>query len=97
MEAARDGVRHRVNEAENNVEEIELDVKLWLTEVDNILGKVMEVLDNEDKANMSCSQMACSNVKLRHKHSKKAKNIMQAIDELLKKDKFDKVSYCPTS
>ena len=97
LEATRDGVRHRVNEAENNVEEIELDVKLWLTEVDNILGKVMEVLDNEDKANMSCSQMACSNVKLRHKHSKKAKNIMQEIDELLKKDKFDKVSHCPTS
>ena len=97
LEAARDWVQQRVNEAENNVEEIVPNVKLWLTNVDDILGKAKEVLDNEDKANMSCSQMACPNVKLRHKHSKKAKNIMQEIDALLKKDKFDKVSYRPTS
>ena len=96
LEAARDRVRHRVNEAENNVEEIERDVKLWLTKVDDILGKANEVADNEDKANMSCSQMACPNVKLRHKHSKKAKNIMQEIDVHLKKGNFDRVSYCPT-
>ena len=97
LEAARDRVRHRVNEAENNVEEIERDVKLWLTKVDDILGKANEVLDNEDKANMSCSQMACPNVKLRHKHSKKAKNLMQEIDELLKKGRFEIVSYRPAS
>ena len=89
-------MRHRVNEAKNNVEEIERDVKLWLTKVDDILGKANEVLDNEDNANMSCSQMACPNVKLRHKHSKKAKNIMQEIDVHLKKGNFDRVSYCPT-
>ncbi|KAL4628130.1 hypothetical protein ACB092_05G214400 [Castanea dentata] len=96
LKAARDRVQHRVTEAVNNIEEIEADVNMWLTKVDDILGKAEEVLDKEEKAKISFSKMACPNLKLRHKHSKKAKKIVQEIDEL-KNCRFDKVSYRPAS
>ena len=94
LKAARDRVQHRVTEAVNNIEEIEADVNMWLTKVDDILGKAEEVLDKEEKAKISCSKMACPNLKLRHKHSKKAKKIVKEIDEL-KNRRFDKVCYRP--
>ncbi|KAM3749123.1 hypothetical protein ACB098_05G158900 [Castanea mollissima] len=96
LKAARDRVQHRVTEAVNNIEEIEADVNMWLTKVDDILVKAEEVLDKEEKAKISSSKMACPNLKLRHKHSKKAKKIVQEIDEL-KNCRFDKVSYRPAS
>ncbi|KAL4605324.1 hypothetical protein ACB092_09G020400 [Castanea dentata] len=98
LKAARDRVQHRVTEAVNNVEEIETDVNMWLTKVDDILGRAREVLDHEEKAKTSSSKMACLSLKLRHKHSKKANKILQEIDELITKNcRFDKVSYRPAS
>ncbi|XP_030957689.1 disease resistance protein At4g27190-like [Quercus lobata] len=96
LKAARDRVQHRVIEAVNNIEEIEADVNMWLTKVDDILGKAEEVLDEEEKAKMCYPKMACPNLKLRHKHSKMAKKIVKEIGEL-KNCRFDKVSYRPAS
>ena len=96
LKAARDRVQHRVIEATKNAEEIEDDVNMWLTKVDDILGKAEEVLDDEQKPKTSSSKMACPNLKLRHKHSKKAKKIVQEIDEM-KNCRFEKVSYRPAS
>ncbi|KAK4596163.1 hypothetical protein RGQ29_014280 [Quercus rubra] len=96
LKAARDRVQRRVIEATKNAEEIEDDVNMWLTKVDDILVKAEEVLDDEEKPKTSSSKMACPNLKLRHKHSKKAKKIVQEIDEL-KNCRFDTVSYRSTS
>ena len=79
LKAARDRVQHRVIEAINNVEEIEVDVNMWLAKVDDILRKAEEVLDDEEKPKTSSSKMACPNLKQRHKHSKKAKKIVHEI------------------
>ena len=97
LKAARERVQHLVTEAVNNIEEIEADVNMWLTKVDDILEKAEEVLDYEEKAKTSSSKMACLSLKLRHKHSKKANKIVQEIDQLLENRGFDKVSHRPTS
>uniref|UniRef100_A0A2N9FL30 Uncharacterized protein n=1 Tax=Fagus sylvatica TaxID=28930 RepID=A0A2N9FL30_FAGSY len=90
---ARDSVQHSVDTAIRNGEEIEAIVNRWLTKVDAIKGKAMEVLEDEEKAKMRSSNGACLNWKLRHQQSKKAKKIVKDIDEALKNGKFDKISF----
>ena len=97
LENARDRVQHSVDAAIRNGEEIEAVVNTWLTKVDAIKGKAMEVLEDEEKAKMRSSNGACLNWKLRHQQSKKAKKIVKEIDEALINGKFDKISHRPAT
>ena len=95
LQGARDRVQHSVDAAIRNAEEIEADVNRWLENVDVIIGKAKEVLEDEEKAKMRCSKAAY--LKLRHQQSKKAKKIVQDIDEVLTNGSFKEVSFRPAS
>ncbi|XP_065631972.1 probable disease resistance protein At4g27220 isoform X2 [Quercus suber] len=95
LQGARDRVQHSIDAAIRDAEEIEADVKMWLENVDMIMGKVKEVLEDEENAKMRSFNGACLNLKLRHQQSKKAKQMVQDIDEVLKSGSFDKVSFRP--
>nr|POE88931.1 disease resistance protein [Quercus suber] len=94
---ARGRVQHSVEAAIRNAEEIEADVKEWLENVGVIMGKVEEILEDEENANMRSFNGSCLNLKLRHQQSKKAKKMVQDIVEVLKNGSFDKVSFRPPS
>uniref|UniRef100_A0A7N2L2P3 AAA+ ATPase domain-containing protein n=1 Tax=Quercus lobata TaxID=97700 RepID=A0A7N2L2P3_QUELO len=97
LQGARDRVQHSIDAAIRDAEEIEADVKMWLENVDVIMGKVKEVLEGEENAKMRSFNGACLNLKLRHQQSKKAKKMVQDIDEVVKNGGFDKVSFRPPS
>uniref|UniRef100_A0A2N9EX98 AAA+ ATPase domain-containing protein n=1 Tax=Fagus sylvatica TaxID=28930 RepID=A0A2N9EX98_FAGSY len=92
LQGARERVLHSADAAINNAEKIETDVNRWLENVDFIMGKVKEVIEVEEKVKMRCSNGACLNLKQRHQQSKKAKKILQDIEDVLQNGKFDKVS-----
>ena len=97
LQGARDRVQHSIDAAIRNAEEIEADVKMWLENVDVIMGKFKEVVEDEENAKMRSFNGSSLNLKLRHQQSKKAKKMVQDIDEVLKNGSFDKVSFRPPS
>ena len=97
LRLARDRVQHSIDAAIRNGEEIEGDVDKWLKEVDKNAELAKKVLDCEEETKTKCCNGASLNLKLRHQVSKKAKKIVQVIDEVLENGRFDKISYCPAS
>ncbi|KAB1207015.1 hypothetical protein CJ030_MR7G008069 [Morella rubra] len=96
LQSVRNRVQHSIEAALRNVEEIEVDVRLWLTKADAIIGKFEKVLVDNKEAQMRCLCGACVNFKLRHQLSGKAKKIAQEIGELLVSGRLiGKVSYRP--
>ncbi|KAM4108533.1 hypothetical protein ACB094_03G051700 [Castanea mollissima] len=97
LQGARGRVQHSIDAARRDAEEIEADVKMWLENVDVIMGKVKEVLEDEENAKMRSFNGSWLNLKLRHQQSKKAKKMAQDIEEVLNNGSFDKVSFRPPS
>ncbi|KAM3705046.1 hypothetical protein ACJW31_03G050800 [Castanea mollissima] len=81
---------HSVDAATRKIEEIETDVNKWLENADLIMGKAKEVIEDEEKSKMRSSYAICLNLKHRHQQSKKAKKIVQDINEVLKNWRSDK-------
>ena len=97
LQGARGRVQHSIDAAIRDAEEIEADVKMWLENVNVIMGKVKGVLEDEENAKMRYFNGACLNLKLQHQQSKKAKKMVQDIEEVLNNGSFDKVSFRPPS
>jgi Leucine-rich repeat (LRR) protein len=93
LQGARERVQHSVDDAKRNAEEIEREVTTWLENVDVKMEEARKVLEDEEKARKRCSNGTCLNLMFRHRQSKKAKKIVQDIDEVLEKGRFDRVSY----
>ncbi|XP_022719667.1 uncharacterized protein LOC111277500 [Durio zibethinus] len=92
---ARERVRHDVDGAKRNAEEIEEDVLKWMADVDEKLTEAGgdKLKEDEEKAKKKCFIGLCPNFKCRYQLSKKAEEEAQAIVQLLGEGKFDKVSY----
>ncbi|KAJ0078607.1 hypothetical protein Patl1_24406 [Pistacia atlantica] len=84
---ARRKVQRKVEEAKNNEEEIEEDVKKWLEDVDSIIVKADDLIKNQSSIG--------TDRKTRYQKSKAAFELMEdKIDPLLQQEvKFDRVSY----
>ncbi|KAJ0080308.1 hypothetical protein Patl1_24424 [Pistacia atlantica] len=84
---ARRKVQRKVEEAKNNEEEIEEDVKKWLEDVDSIIVKADDLIKNQSSIG--------TDRKTRYQKSKAASELMEdKIDPLLQQEvKFDRVSY----
>ncbi|KAJ0014319.1 hypothetical protein Pint_21683 [Pistacia integerrima] len=87
LKNARRRVQREVEEAKNNVEEIEEDVKKWLEDVDYIIVKAEELIENQSSIGTDC--------KTRCQNSKAASELMvDNIGPLLQQEeRFDKVSH----
>ncbi|KAG6646201.1 uncharacterized protein LOC122318465 isoform X2 [Carya illinoinensis] len=92
-------VLHSIDAASRKGEEIEDDVKTWLTKVDGILHQLATKIlgGGEAEAGTRSSNAACLNLKHRHQLSREAKKIVENIAELLKNGNFSKVGFCPAA
>ncbi|KAF3970561.1 hypothetical protein CMV_005761 [Castanea mollissima] len=97
LHAARDKVQNSVDAAIRSAEEIEIEVYKWLEKVDVTLEEAKEILEDEENGNTRSSGGACLNLKQCHQQRKKAKKIVQDINDALKTGNFDTVSHRPAS
>ncbi|XP_042991518.1 disease resistance protein At4g27190-like isoform X5 [Carya illinoinensis] len=98
LQHARERVRHSVDAALRNGEEIYSDVSKWLTDVDRITELATKTLcESEEEASTRSSNAACLNLQQRHQISREAKKMAGDIAELLKNGKFDRVAHHPPS
>ena len=82
--------QNAIDASGGNCEEIKQYVKSWLAEVNEILGKAKDLVIEDDKrATTTGSYWTVLNLKLRHQQSKKAKKIVEDIDEVLKNSRFE--------
>eukprot|EP00257_Ricinus_communis_P022602 XP_015582379.1 uncharacterized protein LOC8285801 [Ricinus communis] len=87
-------MEHRVEAARRNGEEIEESVKNWQTIVEETIKVAQKILDDNEKANMTCCFIGCfSNLKRRHQLSRKAKKEIVEIDKVRQGGKFEIISY----
>ncbi|KAI9076900.1 hypothetical protein K1719_041204 [Acacia pycnantha] len=89
----RSSLQHRIDEAKNNVEQIEEKVLHWLGEVDDISEQVKKFHEEESQAKTECNITSCPNPWLRYKLSKRAEKIAQEAVKIYGKRNFDRVSY----
>ncbi|GKV48987.1 hypothetical protein SLEP1_g55760 [Rubroshorea leprosula] len=91
----RESVQHDVNEAEGKAEEIEQEVKNWMSKADNyITVEAKKSLDKlEDKAKKRCFLGLCLNPKSLYRLSKKAEEDALAVGQLLEEAKFNRISF----
>ncbi|XP_031260487.1 uncharacterized protein PFB0765w-like [Pistacia vera] len=87
LKNARRKVQHKVEEAKINGEEIEEDVKKWLEDVDSVIVKAEELIENQSSIG--------TDWQTRYQNSKAASELM--VDDigplLQQEEKFDRVSY----
>ncbi|KAJ0080319.1 hypothetical protein Patl1_24240 [Pistacia atlantica] len=90
LKNARLKVERKVEEAKIKGEEIEEDVKKWLEDVDSIVAKAEELIENQSSIG--------TDHKTRYQNSKAASYLMEAdIGPLLQQEeRFDNVSYSTT-
>ncbi|GLT95663.1 hypothetical protein SLE2022_133310 [Rubroshorea leprosula] len=90
----RESVQHDVSDAERKAEEIEQEVKNWMSKADNyITGEAKKSLDElEDKAKKRCFLGLCLNPKSLYRLSKKAEQDAPAVGQLLEA-KFNRISF----
>ncbi|XP_075658718.1 putative disease resistance protein At5g05400 [Castanea sativa] len=82
--------KNAIDASGGNCEEIKQYVKSWLAEVNEIMGKAKDLVIEDDKrAKTTGSYRTLLNLKLRHQQSKKAKKIVEDIDEVLKNSRFE--------
>ncbi|GLT80964.1 hypothetical protein SLA2020_523730 [Shorea laevis] len=90
----RESVQHDATDAERKAEEIEQEVKNWMSKADKyITGEAKKSLDElEDKAKKRCFLGLCLNPKSLYRLSKKAEEDALAVGQLLEA-KFNRISF----
>ncbi|PQQ11306.1 disease resistance protein [Prunus yedoensis var. nudiflora] len=92
LDAAKDRMKHRVDEVERNGKGVETDVQNWRTEADEITREVENILGDESQAKMKCFRGVCANLVSYHQLSRKSAKLAKKI-ELHAKKEFPSVSY----
>ena len=89
---ARERLQHDVDEANRQGDDIENDVRDWLTRTEEIIQRARELIQDENAENTSC---LCFNLKLGYQRSRQAKELSEDIGELQEENNFTRVSYRP--
>ncbi|CAK7340829.1 unnamed protein product [Dovyalis caffra] len=94
LEMTKVTTQHDVDLAERQGEEIESDVRQWLSDVNNITGEIDKILVDGEQATKNCFMGSCPNLKSRYQLSRKAKKKLEVVFDLQREViKFDRVSY----
>uniref|UniRef100_A0A2N9F9P7 Uncharacterized protein n=1 Tax=Fagus sylvatica TaxID=28930 RepID=A0A2N9F9P7_FAGSY len=93
LENARDSVQCRVEVATRNVEKIEDNVLMWLTDVEEITAKVGKFFEDEGQAKMKCCNGPCPNLKARHQLSRRAYKLGLDVKEINDGGMFSTIGY----
>ncbi|KAK4259567.1 hypothetical protein QN277_005886 [Acacia crassicarpa] len=89
----RSSVQHQIDEAENNVEQIEEKVHHWLGQVDALSEQIQKFHEEESQAKTECNITSCPNPLLRYKLSKRAKAMTEEVGKIFEKRIVGKISY----
>ncbi|KAK2643917.1 hypothetical protein Ddye_019112 [Dipteronia dyeriana] len=84
----RDCVQHSIDEATRKGETIEIQVIVWLDQVNTMIYEALRFIGDNMQPNIQCC-----NLKKRYQQSKKAVQKSVAIVELLGEGSFERVSY----
>ncbi|KAL5825649.1 hypothetical protein ACOSQ3_021712 [Xanthoceras sorbifolium] len=93
LQGSREAMKHAVEEATRNGEEIEQQVVNWLDSVNKMIDEAAEIIDENKQASMKCFKRLCPDLKKRYQHSKKAAGKAEDVVRLREDGKFDRVSY----
>ncbi|KAL5758677.1 hypothetical protein ACOSP7_021288 [Xanthoceras sorbifolium] len=93
LHSRREMVKHSVDEATRNGEEIEQHVVNWLDSVEKINAEATEIIEENNRANMRCFKSWCPDLKKRYQHSKKAAVKADDVSELERQGDFHRISY----
>ncbi|TXG65745.1 hypothetical protein EZV62_007020 [Acer yangbiense] len=93
LKGQRDKVRHSVEEARRNGEQIEQLVNNWLDRVHTIIAEVSKVIEENERADMICFMGLCPNPKKRYQHSSKAVEKTEVVAGLYDERNFPTVSF----
>ncbi|XP_030959915.1 disease resistance protein At4g27190-like [Quercus lobata] len=88
LEDERKGVKQKVDDAEDNLEEIEAKVLTWLERVETITEEAQEFFKEEDQA-----KLKCLNLKARYQLGKRAHKMGLAVMEIKDKGTFQTVGH----
>ncbi|XP_034206980.1 disease resistance protein At4g27190-like [Prunus dulcis] len=92
LNAAKDRMKHRVDEVERNGKGVETDVQNWRTEADGITQEAEKILGIEGQAKTKCFHGVCPNLVKYHQFSRKSAKLANKI-ELHAQIDFPSVSY----
>ncbi|KAL6227525.1 hypothetical protein ACLB2K_001482 [Fragaria x ananassa] len=81
LKATRGRMQNDIVAVERRGETIQPDVVLWMTERDKIIGKVEELLE-DDQAKMECLHGFCPNLRTRHQLSRKSTKLLEVVVEM---------------
>ncbi|RVW88109.1 putative disease resistance protein [Vitis vinifera] len=90
---ARARLERSVDEAIRNGDEIEADVDKWLLRVSGFMEEAGKFFEVEKKANQSCFNGSCPNLKSQYQLSREAKKRARVVAEIQGDGKFERVSY----
>ncbi|XP_068340209.1 probable disease resistance protein At4g27220 isoform X5 [Pyrus communis] len=93
LTSAREGVEHKVDEAQRQGKRIESEVQNWLKQVDEITEEAGELWKDEIQAKMNCLHGFCPNLILRYQLSRKSKKLEQDAVKLYENRGFTNFSY----
>ncbi|WKA02941.1 hypothetical protein VitviT2T_021087 [Vitis vinifera] len=87
---ARERLQHDVDEANRQGDDIENDVRDWLTRTEEIIRRARVLIEDENAENTSC---LCLNLKLAYQRGRQAKELSGDIGKLQEENKFDRVAF----
>ncbi|XP_021823842.1 probable disease resistance protein At4g27220 [Prunus avium] len=96
FDAAKDSMKHMVDEGERKGKRVRTDVKKWLTEANEMIQEAKKLLDDEDHAKTKCFRGVCPNLVSYHQVSRKSAKLTEKIElHDDQKEKFTIVCYNP--
>ncbi|XP_057989535.1 disease resistance protein At4g27190-like [Hevea brasiliensis] len=91
----RNSLKHSVDTATRQGDEINDDVQNWLSTVDKAIEEAEVLVNGEEQVKQRCFLGLIPNLKKRYQLSKKAEKKAQTVDTLRKEGRFDRISYRP--
>ncbi|KAI3424674.1 uncharacterized protein J3R85_010429 [Psidium guajava] len=93
LENERQRVQHSVDEARNNMKQIEADVEEWMKKVETVSNNARGLLDNDVRAKKTCFCGWLPNPKERYRLGREARRTAEDVQALLVRSRFERISY----
>ncbi|GAU35302.1 hypothetical protein TSUD_389270 [Trifolium subterraneum] len=95
LEAVREAIKHRVEAERRNGKIIEVGVQNWLMEVNEVIERANQLLEDPRHREVGCSGWSFPNLILRHKLGKIATKIANDVAGFQGRSDFNEVGYLP--
>ncbi|XP_050277819.1 disease resistance protein At4g27190-like [Quercus robur] len=93
LKVAKNAVQQKVDAAQKNVEEIEVEVQGWLTSVEEITVKAQKFFEEEGQVKLKCCNGRCFNLKTRYQLGRRAHKLELAVKDIKDKGTFKTVGH----